>query len=286
MEFQGFQIQSYFRLGLFIFVFLLPSFSRGLEEYISAQYFKKHEILDDSKFNSFLKTDISPSSSQMLQPELNNKESKMLALHRNLIGEGSHRRLSSSIRLEIQVSAQSCQAIVIERLPSGVFADPFELQHLVQRKVFSNAAVFGDANLELPSFRSNRSLVEVHMRIDPSMFSGDHKQLEINIELPLHARYQPLGYGFSRVEFGLPDVVFSCRNEGNLHDKSCLLGLTDQGVKDEDGNIVWEVPCGNKEHEKIVSFVTFISAILSALLIVWTSVSSPNVAFTVDLKQS
>ena len=58
----------------------------------------------------------------------------MLALHRNLIGEGSHRRLSSSVRLEIQVSAQSCQAIVIERLPSGVFADPFELQHLVQRK--------------------------------------------------------------------------------------------------------------------------------------------------------
>lgn len=25
-----------------------------------------------------------------------------------------------------------CKAIVIERLPSGVFADPFELQHLTQ----------------------------------------------------------------------------------------------------------------------------------------------------------
>ena len=61
--------------------------------------------------------------------------------------------------------------------------------------VFSNAAVFGDTNLELPSFRSNRSLVEVHVRIDPGMFSGDHKQLEINIELPLHARYQVCNSG-------------------------------------------------------------------------------------------
>lgn len=286
MEFQDFQIQSCFRLVLFIFIFFLPSFSLGFEECISAQYFKKHEILDDSKFNRFLKTDISLSSCQMLPPELNNKQPKMLALHRNLIGEGSHRRLSSTIRFEVGKSAQSCQAIVIERLPSGVFADPFELQHLVQRKVFSNAAVLGDTNLELPSFRSNRSLVEAHMRIDSSMFSGDHKQLEINIELPLHARYQPLGYGFSRVEFGLPDIFFSCRNEGNLQEKSCLLVPTDQGLKYEDGNIVWEVPCGNKDHAKIVSFVTFISAILSALLIVWTSLSSSTIAFAVDLKQS
>lgn len=50
------------------------------------------------------------------------------------MGEGSHRRLSSSIRLESEHSLQSCEGIIIEKLPSGVFADPFELQHLVHRK--------------------------------------------------------------------------------------------------------------------------------------------------------
>jgi phosphatidylinositol glycan class X len=32
-----------------------------------------------------------------------------------------------------ELLSYSCELIVIERLPSGVFADPFELQHLAQR---------------------------------------------------------------------------------------------------------------------------------------------------------
>ncbi|KAI3905058.1 hypothetical protein MKX01_017304, partial [Papaver californicum] len=78
----------------------------------------------------------------------------------------------SSLRVSIQpdtnvseLPAHFCEAVVIERLPSGVFADPFELQHLVQRGVFLDAAVFGDTNLELPPALSNRSVVEVHIDI-------------------------------------------------------------------------------------------------------------------------
>lgn len=36
--------------------------------------------------------------------------------------------------------------------------------------------------------------------------------------------------------------------------------------------IIWEVPCGIKEHAGVVSAVTFLSAIVSALLIVKTSI--------------
>lgn len=56
--------------------------------------------------------------------------------------------------------------------------------------VFADAAVFGDTNLELPSVVSNRSIVEVHMSVDYNIVSGQNNGLEINVEVPLHARYQ------------------------------------------------------------------------------------------------
>lgn len=55
--------------------------------------------------------------------------------------------------------------------------------------VFSDAAVFGDTNLELPSFRSNRSVVEIHMSVASEVLSRYDNYLQINLEVPLHARY-------------------------------------------------------------------------------------------------
>ena len=53
--------------------------------------------------------------------------------------------------------------------------------------VFSDIAVFGDTNLELPSFLSNRSAVEIHLVVDPNILQDP---TDIKTELPLHARYQ------------------------------------------------------------------------------------------------
>lgn len=55
--------------------------------------------------------------------------------------------------------------------------------------VFTDAAAFGDTNLELPSVRSNRSVVEVHMDIGSNILEGTKDGLEVNVEVPLHARY-------------------------------------------------------------------------------------------------
>lgn len=55
--------------------------------------------------------------------------------------------------------------------------------------VFTEVAVFGDANLELPSFLSNRSAVEIHMDVGLNIFSKQENEWEINIGLPVHARY-------------------------------------------------------------------------------------------------
>ncbi|CAN4076274.1 unnamed protein product [Withania somnifera] len=214
-----------------------------------------------------------------------------LLIHGTLIGEGSHRCLLSTLRLKMSLESiskppKSCEVIIVERLPSGVFADPFELQNLVHRGVFTDAAVFGDTNLELPSFLSNRSLVDVHPEVGTNLTSQQKDELEIHTELPLHARYQPLGHGFSRVEFASPDLFLRCNVEGKESDTSCLFPLDKQNAESNDNFPVWGVPCGNREHTKVVSAFTFISAVVSALLIIVVSIRySDNTASNV-LKQS
>ena len=62
-------------------------------------------------------------------------------LHRQLVGEGSHRRLVYSVKFGARQDAMvnfldgyDAHLVIIEKLPNGVFADPFELQHFVERK--------------------------------------------------------------------------------------------------------------------------------------------------------
>lgn len=262
----------HFLLGVILVIDLIEGHKTEFEGFISKAYFEKHETLNDSHFENFIRDEISLASCK----ERQNALPRLISLQRSLIGEGSHRRLSSIIELEFEVSEGCCGIIVVERLPLGVFADPFELQHLVQRSVFSDVAVFGDTNLELPSFRSNRSLVEIHVELDPDSLSGKSKQLEIKILLPLHARYPPLGHGFATVKFGTPDIFLSNHKEGSISTQGCLFVPADNDIKLESIPVAWEVPCGSKEHTNTVSIVTFISAVVSALLIVLTSVRHSN----------
>lgn len=55
--------------------------------------------------------------------------------------------------------------------------------------VFSDVAVFGDTNLELPSVLSNLSVVEIHKGIDLNILSHNKNLLDFTIDLPLHSRY-------------------------------------------------------------------------------------------------
>ncbi|KAF8380735.1 hypothetical protein HHK36_028225 [Tetracentron sinense] len=122
--------------------------------------FEKHGSLLESDFQKSLEHEL-PLDSCKGSPDNLNPVLKLSVLQRRLIGEGAHQRLFSSFKFNVQLEALSelhthfCEAVMIERLPSGIFADPFELRHLVQHGVFIDAAVFGDTNLELPSALSN-----------------------------------------------------------------------------------------------------------------------------------
>lgn len=107
----------------------------SLKEYMGEIYFKKYDSLDDSCFEKFLEQHLSGFScgeSELIP--------KMLILDRYLVGEGSHRSLSTRVKLDIpveslsEIQVQLYEVIFVEKLPHGVFADPFELQHLQNRK--------------------------------------------------------------------------------------------------------------------------------------------------------
>ena len=98
---------------------------------------------------------------------------------------------------------------------------------------------------------------------------------------------QPLDEsGYSRVKFGPPDLFVCCSIKGTSHNQSCLFTSTSEGAELESGEIVWRIPSGIKTHARIVSVVTFISALLSTLLIVLTCIFYSDARPHKTLKQS
>ncbi|KAJ8774291.1 hypothetical protein K2173_009722 [Erythroxylum novogranatense] len=263
----------------------------SFEKHIMEHYFQKYETLLESSFQDFIAKELHMDSCKLLPYDA-------LLLRKSipqriLTGEGSHRVISTTFKFQFrpmpssQLPSHSCKVIVIERLPSGVFADPFELQHLLQRRVFIEAAVFGDTNLELPSVRSNQSVVEIHMSVGLNIFSGNKNEIEISIDLPLHARYPPLDEsGYSIVQFGVPAVFMDC-NIGRSSDNQRWLFMPTYGQDEsETSQVMWRIPSGRREHDRIVSAVTFLTAFMCTLLIVLASICHSDTTMSETSKQS
>ncbi|KAJ6327115.1 hypothetical protein OIU78_014072 [Salix suchowensis] len=253
----------------------------GFRKYIMKSYFEKYDSLLEPIFQNFIADELF--NTCKLLPDNLNHLVRVSVPWRHLIGEGSHRHISTTIRFHMQSDSMSwlrahfCKVIVIERLPTGVFADPFELQHLLKRGVFTDVAVFGDTNLELPSVLSNRSAVEIHINVAPTSLLGHKNELEISADLPLHVRYPPLDdSGYSEVKFGEPEIFLSCSVEENGDHESCLLVPTKDRTGSRTDDVVWRIPSGIRAHAGIVSAVTFLAASISTLLIVLSSVFYPD----------
>ncbi|CAA7014646.1 unnamed protein product [Microthlaspi erraticum] len=255
------------------------------DQYIMQSYSTRHTCLNDSEFRNYLLSQQCSHKDPNIVPPV----SSLLQGTRNITGQGSHRNLLTSINLlRLPHSQQSHlnELVIVERLPLGVFADPFELQSLQQRRAFKDVSVFGDTNLELPSFRSNRSVVEIHVEIS----SRDYENGEISLNLPLHARYQSLEEsGYSRVVFGEPDL-FLCSSyvpNQEQEQRTCLvLSIGGFKTEEESRSLVWEIPAGIRDHTEYVSAFTFAAAVLSAISILLASVFSSKVESCKNSKQS
>ncbi|KAK8934470.1 hypothetical protein KSP39_PZI014739 [Platanthera zijinensis] len=239
-------------------------------EILMGSYFDTHKSLSDPDFRIFL--DQETRSSDFCERMIHNIEIFGLSsLQRDLIGEGSHRKLITTMIFNDHpefthfVDDHFCEAVVVEYLPAGVFSDPFELQHLVGRKVFRDASVLGDTNLELPSALSSRSVVEIHS----DAMNGTHK---VVVQLPLHARYPLLDYrGYVNININEPDLLLRCRPKEDSELNACSWTLIDMGIFNGSSVAAWRTPCGNEAHAMAVTIITYLSALVCSLLIVLSS---------------
>lgn len=138
-----------FFICLFCFLLILPNdffllFQVPVNKFLMQSYYDRYINLHDLDFEKFMSQEVPYGSCDNLNFVL-----RLSDLKRTLIGEGSHRTVSTLIQLKTQPSksfsellSNSCKFMIIERLPSGVFADPFELQHLVQRGSKYSAPAF------------------------------------------------------------------------------------------------------------------------------------------------
>ncbi|XP_074563534.1 uncharacterized protein LOC141820160 isoform X2 [Curcuma longa] len=287
---------------LFLFIFMVPSVPKAnsynenvdlagnssqrlvgcwpcIWPYLASSFFLQHGTTFESDFYGYLAQEFGISDTcKGLASNIGTVG--ILNLDRKLNGEGSHRRIISTLRflnlsdINSLVGTQECEAVIIERLPDGIFADPFELQHLVNHKVYLDVAVFGDKNLELPSSLSNRSVVEIHMIIG----NENSSSAETIVQLPLHARYPPLdSSGYMKVKLESPELFLRCRPK-SFKLEPCLWILIELNANVGSAKTVaWHVPAGNDAHRNIVATATFASALICALSVfVFTIYFSKN----------
>ncbi|XP_028554839.1 phosphatidylinositol-glycan biosynthesis class X protein-like [Dendrobium catenatum] len=217
------------------------------QDNLMRSFFNSHGQLSEPNFSKFLDKEIC--SGDLCEEMLVNADIFGLSsLLRELIGEGSHRQLVTTMELYHHpkfthfVNEHFCEAIVIEYLPTGVFSDPFELQRLVDREVFLSASVFGDTNLELPSALSNISVVEIHINV-----KSDAQK--IVVQLPLHSRYPPLNSSdYISLTIGKPHLFIRCKPKIS-GTAACSWTVIDLGVL-YGNNVTWRIPCGDAVHTR------------------------------------
>ncbi|KAL0916929.1 hypothetical protein M5K25_014483 [Dendrobium thyrsiflorum] len=238
------------------------------QDNLMRSFFNSHGQLSEPDFSKFFDKEIC--SGDLCEVMLVNSDIfELSSLLRELMGEGSHRQLVTTMEFYHHpkfthfVNEHSCEAIVIEYLPIGVFSDPFELQRLVDREVFLSASVFGDTNLELPSALSNISVVEIHINVKTD-------SQKIVVQLPLHSRYPPLSSSdYINITIGKPHLFIRCKPKIS-RTVACSWTLIDLGVL-FGNNVTWRIPCGNAVQKTTVTTITFLSAIFCSLFIVFPS---------------
>ncbi|XP_059141579.1 phosphatidylinositol-glycan biosynthesis class X protein-like [Physella acuta] len=115
-----------------------------------------------------------------------------LKMHWNLLGHGFHRELITTITIPDDIrtlhSNKGCSILLLQSLPPGVYADPFQLSSLVQfggpKVLFNN-----DVNIEAPEYLSKTVELYIFLQVSDYKFYQSSKNTVINISLPIHARY-------------------------------------------------------------------------------------------------
>lgn len=107
------------------------------QRYLLSSLFEENQTVCSAEIKTLLSQKFGLDDSCKRLPHSKSSMPLLSAMWRHLDGDGSHRRLISSMRFEFppdgarELDAYYCEIVQIESLPTGVFADSFELHRLV-----------------------------------------------------------------------------------------------------------------------------------------------------------
>uniref|UniRef100_A0A2C9M139 Phosphatidylinositol-glycan biosynthesis class X protein n=1 Tax=Biomphalaria glabrata TaxID=6526 RepID=A0A2C9M139_BIOGL len=212
---------------------------------------------------------------------------KNIKLKRTLLGHGFHRDLITRLTLPPGITASlskpQCTLLLIETLPSGVYADPYQLNSL---KLFGGSQVLFDSpvNVENAEFLSRSHELYIFVNVSDHFTKDSTNHTEIDVSFPIHARYHKPSPDKTHAIVTIlhPSLYSNCSESDVTSSITAPCDLSNTSICDwvpltylsTSAPLTLYVPVGQESHKPIVILVTLLVSItVSALLVkvMWIS---------------
>ncbi|KAK6187585.1 hypothetical protein SNE40_005578 [Patella caerulea] len=204
-------------------------------------------------------------------------KSKSVEITRTLKQEGFHRDLETvlSFKLEKEIVEKltwSCQLLLVENLPSGVYVDVDQLSSLPDN---IQVLVDSDVDIEAPEYASPPLLVYIFTNLTSDRSS---------ITLPVHVRYhRPSNVSeYAQILIENPKIYSTClhlsdyeNTEGigapcdNQNSSQCLWNRLQVLYNEGKSAISLQVPIGVEQHSLFVGATTLLVTMTGCVILVW-----------------
>ncbi|XP_006884351.1 PREDICTED: phosphatidylinositol-glycan biosynthesis class X protein [Elephantulus edwardii] len=201
-----------------------------------------------------------------------------ITLRLEALKNGFHRDLIVKVKFGESIeNLQTCQLLIKQSIPSGLFVDPYELASLREKNITEAVMVSENFNIEAPSYLSRESEVLIYARQDSQCIDC------FQAFVPVHYRYhQPHSEdGETVIVVNNPDLLMYCDKELPILKcwaqskvaAPCSLKTEDtcqwnnMMYKSVYKNVILQVPVGLTIHTFLVCFVTLLVTVLCSTLI-------------------
>ncbi len=185
--------------------------------------------------------------------------------------------------------SDQCQLTVLQPLPAGLYADPYELQNLMStlggnqgtNLQMSAFRIFGSIDVEKIESDCNATVLSVSAQIKVSSHKGNScpdKEQSV-LSLPLHARYpvpslQPLPGAVSLLlgthhQYNVADPAFRVECARPAESKADCFASAQRSTSMQ---LHWTVPAGGLWHAQFVLVFTAITAVCGLCVLLKTIV--------------
>lgn len=215
--------------------------------------------------------------------------STVAAAYAKVAVKGFHGRIQYTLNSQAAVAEGACRITVLQALPAGVFADPYELANIARTPSKKNACylqlssyyVFGPTNVEKiePECQSTLLSVSAEVQSQTSSSSSAHCK-DLQLSVPLHARYPvpqssniDVGHvdSYHRYNMQDPSIILSCDDttSGVLPPQHVLNVSSSDGAPSSQrlyqlgmvqSDLHWIVPAGLTKHTKVLQYLTLLVA--------------------------